>query len=359
GTRKNVLIVGLNPLCDLFLDWAAEQGREKIEVVGILSDAERHRGRLLRSRKILGTPEQVEQSLHDFSVHGVVVDTIVVASPTKDLTEKARDALRAIETAGGVRIDYLSARYAFDEMQTHCANDGNRRYSAVTVSSPPHLDAADLPSASYLRWKRAVDAAGALVCLVCFAPVMAVVFVLVRIDVGAPAIFWQQRPGARGKPIRVLKFRTMGPARNPEGRPLSDIERVSGVGRLLRRLRLDELPQVYNVLAGHMSFVGPRPLLPIDQPSAPLARLRIRPGLTGWAQIKGGRRLSIEDKAALDLWYIKNASLSLDLLILAETVRMILFGDRVDSRAVDAAWKDLHADEAASFSADMARSTSA
>jgi lipopolysaccharide/colanic/teichoic acid biosynthesis glycosyltransferase len=153
---------------------------------------------------------------------------------------------------------------------------------------------------------------------------MLLVGVIVMLDVGYPPIFWQQRPGARGRPIRILKFRTMGPARDRNRQALTDLQRVSRFGLFLRRLRLDELPQVYNVLLGHMSLVGPRPLLPIDQPESSTARLSLRPGLTGWAQIKGGRHLSIADKAALDLWYIENASFALDMRILANTVRMVL-----------------------------------
>lgn len=133
----------------------------------------------------------------------------------------------------------------------------------------------------------------------------------------------------------------MGPARDQQGRQLSDAERLSFLGRFLRRVRLDELPQVYNVLIGQMSLVGPRPLLPADQSPAATARLELRPGLTGWAQIKSGRHLSIDDKAALDLWYVKNASFGLDVAILLGTARTILFGERVDRHAIRQAWHAL------------------
>lgn len=211
---------------------------------------------------------------------------------------------------------------------------------------------------AYLPWKRLIDATVALLCIVVFAPLMLVVAIVVLIDVGAPAIFWQQRPGARGKPIKVLKFRTMGPPRDRTGRALKDSERVSKVGGLLRRLRLDELPQVYNVLVGDMSFVGPRPLLPVDQPSAPTARLSLRPGLTGWAQIKGGRDISSEDKAALDLWYIRNASFALDMKILAYTASIILFGERVDRNAIHEAWQAIRNDQSSIRPANMPGHTS-
>jgi hypothetical protein len=122
---------------------------------------------------------------------------------------------------------------------------------------------------------------------------------------------------------------------------LSEAERQSRLGRFLRRIRLDELPQLYNILVGDMSFVGPRPLLPVDQSPAFAARLAVRPGLTGWAQIKGGRELSASDKAALDIWYVRDASLWLDLRILFGTVAVVYRGEETDFNAIRQAWREL------------------
>ncbi len=332
--RENVLVIGLNPAADLFFDFASKTGYASMKVVGVLSNAERHRGRLIRSREILGAPEAIDDVLHDLSVHGVLIDRIVLASPHWELSVNAQTALCKIEKERKIHIDRFSTR--FDRTSA-----GTKNASDTTFIADGKVHEVGTPSASYLRWKRLVDAAAALAAIVIFAPLMLFVFVVVRLDVGSPAIFWQQRPGAGGRQIKILKFRTMGPVRTPDGRVLSDGERISRIGRLLRRLRLDELPQVFNILAGDMSFVGPRPLLPVDQPKACAARLQLRPGLTGWAQIKGGRSLSIEDKAALDLWYIKNASFTLDLVILAETVRTILFGERIDPGAIHKAWQEI------------------
>jgi lipopolysaccharide/colanic/teichoic acid biosynthesis glycosyltransferase len=138
--------------------------------------------------------------------------------------------------------------------------------------------------------------------------------------------------------MRLYKFRTMRGAHGADGRRIPDADRLSVVGATLRRMRLDELPQLVNVLTGSMSFVGPRPLLPVDQQADMPERLAIRPGLTGWAQVKGGRDISPADKAALDLWYIKNASLLVDLWIVMETVRMVLLGERTDRGAINQAW---------------------
>jgi lipopolysaccharide/colanic/teichoic acid biosynthesis glycosyltransferase len=163
----------------------------------------------------------------------------------------------------------------------------------------------------------------------------------VVLDVGWPVVFWQQRPGLGGRQFRLYKLRTMVAAHDAEGRAVPERLRASRIGRALRRLRIDELPQVLNILVGEMSFIGPRPLLPADQSAAYAARLLVRPGLTGWAQVKAGRKVSPADKAALDVWYVKNASLTLDLAILVQTARMVIIGERINDVAIRHAWHDL------------------
>jgi lipopolysaccharide/colanic/teichoic acid biosynthesis glycosyltransferase len=122
-----------------------------------------------------------------------------------------------------------------------------------------------------------------------------------------------------------------------QGNRVPDELRSSKIGQFLRHSRLDELPQLYNVLVGEMSLVGPRPLLPIDQPERQNLRLLVRPGLSGWAQINGGRDISPEDKAALDVWYIMHASLWLDLTIILRTVSLLVLGEKANQAALNAA----------------------
>jgi len=283
----------------------------------------------------------VEDVFHELSVHGVRIERIVLATPFGRLSPEAQRSLAHLEKSQGVSVDHLSALYGLSELMSDGAAAAVRDVSSEPIDIAPAFVFGDgLTPSSYLRWKRLIDATLAVIGILCLAPGMVIIGMIVMLDVGFPLIFWQQRPGALGKPIRMLKFRTMRRARDQNGRVLTDAERISKVGNLLRRLRLDELPQVYNVLLGHMSLVGPRPLLPVDQPSS-AARLQLRPGLTGWAQINGGRHLSIEDKAALDLWYIRHASFALDMLILLNTARTVLFGERVDHRAIDQAWREL------------------
>jgi lipopolysaccharide/colanic/teichoic acid biosynthesis glycosyltransferase len=173
------------------------------------------------------------------------------------------------------------------------------------------------------------------------APIAAVIAVIVALDVGFPLIFWQQRPGLYGRPFRMYKFRTMRAAHDKHGTRVADAQRSSAIGRILRFTRLDELPQLYNVLVGDMSFVGPRPLLPHDQHQNYAARLSVRPGITGWAQVNGGRIISDPDKWILDIWYVQNASLLLDFKIILSTVKMVLFGDRINAEAIRQAKSDL------------------
>jgi lipopolysaccharide/colanic/teichoic acid biosynthesis glycosyltransferase len=182
--------------------------------------------------------------------------------------------------------------------------------------------------------KRVVDLLGAAILIVVLAPLATVVALLTAIDVGLPIVFWQKRPGRNGHPFKLYKFRTMRGAHDQEGNHIPDRERSSSLGALLRRIRLDELPQLYNVLVGEMSLIGPRPLLPIDHGSSGRGRLLVRPGLTGWAQVNGGRHLSPEDKEALDVWYVQNLSLGLDTKIALRTCVVLVAGERVNPEAV-------------------------
>jgi lipopolysaccharide/colanic/teichoic acid biosynthesis glycosyltransferase len=182
--------------------------------------------------------------------------------------------------------------------------------------------------------KRLIDILGAAALVVVLSPVLLLVAVIVVLDVGFPIVFWQMRPGRYGYPFKVYKFRTMRGAHTPDGSRVADPERTSRFGRLLRRYRLDELPQLLNVLVGDMSFVGPRPLLAADINSDAGTRLSVRPGVTGWAQVNGGRELSSDEKAALDVWYVRHRSLALDLRILFRTLSVLQRGEVVDRRAI-------------------------
>jgi sugar transferase EpsL len=175
--------------------------------------------------------------------------------------------------------------------------------------------------------KRAFDLAASACALVVLSPVLAATAVAVRLFIGSPILFRQLRPGLAGEPFEILKFRTMTDARGADGALLPDADRLTRFGRFLRASSLDELPELVNIARGEMSFVGPRPLLmqylPLYTPEQ-ARRHEVRPGLTGWAQVKGRNALDWEQKFALDTWYVENRSLWLDLKILALTVRAVI-----------------------------------
>jgi lipopolysaccharide/colanic/teichoic acid biosynthesis glycosyltransferase len=167
--------------------------------------------------------------------------------------------------------------------------------------------------------KRPFDVAVAATALLACAPLLLAVALAVRLVLGRPVLFVQERPGRHGVPFRLIKFRTMRDGFDAEGRPLPDGERLTGLGRFLRSTSLDELPELWNVLRGEMSLVGPRPLLmeylPLYTPEQ-ARRHEVRPGITGWAQVNGRNALSWEEKFRLDVWYVDNRSFWLDLKIL-------------------------------------------
>jgi lipopolysaccharide/colanic/teichoic acid biosynthesis glycosyltransferase len=172
--------------------------------------------------------------------------------------------------------------------------------------------------------RRAVDVAVAAIAGVVLSPVLAVVGGLIRRKLGPPVLFRQTRTGLDGTEFRIVKFRTMRPERHP-GEP--DIERDTDLGKTLRRTSLDELPQLWNVLVGDMSLIGPRPTLPeqvAHYTNAQRGRLAVRPGITGLAQVRGRNALSWPERIEIDLWYIEHRSLRLDLQIIGRTVASLL-----------------------------------
>jgi lipopolysaccharide/colanic/teichoic acid biosynthesis glycosyltransferase len=192
---------------------------------------------------------------------------------------------------------------------------------------PEVLGDATLGSGRSLALKRMFDLTMLVLSAPLTVPLMAVLALLVRWQFGAPVLFRQIRPGRNGRLFRLVKFRTMTDARGPDGRLLDDAERLTGFGRFLRSTSLDELPELWNVLKGEMSLVGPRPLLveylPLYSPEQ-ARRHEVPPGITGWAQVNGRNAISWEDRFALDVWYVDNRSLWLDLRILALTVSSVL-----------------------------------
>jgi lipopolysaccharide/colanic/teichoic acid biosynthesis glycosyltransferase len=280
-------------------------------VAGILADDPAARGRTLHDVPVLGRSDELPEVAARLAVHGVPL-AMLVLSPGAGLDEGALVRLR--ETAARLDLPVLDAG---GFLRLHAAR--LRQGAARPVQRPG------------FSGKRLADIVLAACLLVLALPVLLLVAGLVAACHGRPVLFGQMRPGYAMRPIRVLKFRTMRFACSPAGEQAPDAARLTVLGRILRRTRLDELPQLWNVLKGDMSLIGPRPLLPRDLPAVAellSERFSVRPGITGLAQISGGDRLSPEEKLAFDLWYVRHHGLRLDLEIALLTLWTMLAGDR-------------------------------
>lgn len=254
--------------------------------------------------------------------------------PPRDPGALARAMLRlATEEGLAARLGEASRRIAearFDVRKVNALllgtmgllEDGGRRFGAMQTAA---------------RMRRGVDIVAALLGLIVTVPLMAVLSLGVWFDIGAPMLFRQRRAGLGGRTFNIAKFRSMRDTRDDNGDPLPDAARTTAFGRFLRRSRLDELPELWNVLVGDMSLFGPRPLLPETIAAYGMAgeeRCSVRPGLTGWAQVHGGPLLEPDEKLDLDIWYIRNRGLGLDLSILVRTLAVLVRDDRVNSKEV-------------------------
>lgn len=184
-------------------------------------------------------------------------------------------------------------------------------------------------------FKSLFDRLFALILILFFLPVFVIVSLLVLFNMGRPILFKQKRPGLHGKIFEIYKFRTMTNERDENGELLPDEKRLIGVGKIIRSLSLDELPQLFNVLKGDMSFVGPRPLLIEYLPlynERQMKRHNVKPGITGWAQVNGRNAITWEEKFEYDVWYVENQSFLLDLRILWMTLLKVLKRSGINSK---------------------------
>lgn len=182
--------------------------------------------------------------------------------------------------------------------------------------------------------KRLLDFVVSFFGLIALLPIILILSLIIRLNLGYPILFGQLRPGLHGKPFRMIKFRTMRDALDSDGNPLPDSERITKFGAFLRATSLDELPELWNVLKGDMSLVGPRPLLMeyLDLFTTEQARRHeVRPGVTGWAQINGRNAISWEEKFKLDVWYVDNRSFWLDIKILLMTVKKVFVREGISA----------------------------
>jgi lipopolysaccharide/colanic/teichoic acid biosynthesis glycosyltransferase len=320
----NVVVVGINPVAALYIDTVGVLGAPTVRVVGVLAEDSKVSARWIRGQRILASVKQLGEAIATLGNHGVAVHRVVMTVGDDQLSPGAKEQLRRAVEAHGVEIQHL------------------REILPLPSPRRGYIEPGALPRTGriYAVLRRSGDILAAGLALTLLSPVLLATALLVLIDVGAPVLFWQERPGRYGVPFRLYKFRTMAEPVDRSGRVIPEDRRTSAIGRFIRRWRLDEFPQLANVLFGSMSIVGPRPLLARDQPANAEQRLSVRPGITGWAQVHGGQAVSPEQKRALDLWYTENVSLVVDMKILFLTLRSLARGDRRSAMLAELALQD-------------------
>jgi lipopolysaccharide/colanic/teichoic acid biosynthesis glycosyltransferase len=332
---EHVVIVEASRLAWFFSTMVEELAPGGYQIVAILDERPKLKHRSLNGYPIIGTPMDLEKVIADYAMHGVYIDEVVLAARPHDLSPAAWAEVSRVCQALKIGLEVLPERLMSGK--TDGGSDATAKLQSIPKAGPPVM--ADLMlNRRFWMIKRAIDFFVALTVAILLSPVAVVVSLLVLLDVGVPIVFWQQRVGRNGAPLHLYKFRRLQTLFDRATKERREAQVPSLFGRFLQRTRLNELPQLWNVLSGDMSLIGPRPLSPGDRPDDFTIRLMVRPGLTGWAQVCGGKLISVDEKAALDEWYIRHASLWRDVCIVARTVWMLIFtGDRWDEAAVAAA----------------------
>jgi lipopolysaccharide/colanic/teichoic acid biosynthesis glycosyltransferase len=315
--ERSVIIVGAGQLAQFYIRLLDSVAADHRRIAAILDDDRTLHGRSIHGHVILGSTYEAETLLGVLVEHGINVAGFVVCDRDRDRALELRRRLAPLCLARGLELELLAEQLGVSY------SDGEKEN--VHMHSRP---SETIVNDGYLRIKPMLESALAAMLFLVLSPLFALAGLLVFIIFGSPVVFWQRRIGRAGRPISIYKLKTMRHPIDATGRRLTEDERIPLLGRLLRATRLDELPQLYNVIRGDMSLVGPRPLLPADQPIGRGLRLAMAPGITGWAQIHGGKLITAEEKNALDEWYVRNASLLLDVMIILRTISITLTGDR-------------------------------
>lgn len=322
GRATRVLLIGCNETAFAYLAAVRSLAGGSIRIAAALTHDPTMVGNAIGGAPIIGTFNRFVDALALLATHGVEVRRIIFAAADEEIDPAMKEQI--IAEAARRELPLIDIHTLFTEVTSRAEYD-ELGFDSLLLRGP------------YWTGKRIVDAVSATLMLVAFVPVIALVAVVVAVDIGAPVIFWQERFGREGRKFLLYKFRTMRSPGEGVGIDADDAARMTRVGSFLRRTRLDELPQLWNIVRGDMSFIGPRPLLREDQPDNVSRRLSVRPGLSGWAQVNGGRLTTPEEKGALDLWYISNANLALDLKILILTFRSVIGGDNYDPVVIEEA----------------------
>lgn len=328
---ENILILGVTDLSWFYIQMIEDLAPDAYNVVGLLDESRTLQGRFVQGYPVAGRVRDVGQVVEEYAIHGVKIHRLVLATEVQALDGELSEALVRVAESKSIPLDVLPDRLGLKRPDRA---DGRASGSEPLI---PHVGG--------LFWasKRIFDVAASAILLTLTAPIAVVVLILVLLDCGLPVMFWQMRVGRLGRRITVYKFRTLRAPymRNGDVRP--EQERVSAIGRLLRRTHVDELPQLFSILRGEMSFIGPRPLLPVDLSRQAKLRFAVRPGISGWAQVNGATSLTIEEKNAMDEWYIRHASWGVEFAIVVKTLKAIFAVMRRNEPAIQAALTEQNA----------------
>jgi lipopolysaccharide/colanic/teichoic acid biosynthesis glycosyltransferase len=312
-SKDNIILIGANRVAASFIQLLRAYAPRRQPVIALLDADSTMIGRAVGGVQVLAAPEELEAIVSEFAVHGVNTQRVIIAGEA-DLLSPA--TLREIEKFCEKRqigLSFLPRMMGLTEL-----------HEPVSVATSLVEERPSFLRPSFVRLKRGIDIVGSLALMILLSPILITASILVLFNVGRPILFWQERLGWNGRSFLIYKFRTLGAPFDSDGNPTFSARQPSAIGRLLRATRIDELPQLMNVLLGDMSLIGPRPLLPEDQPSNKAIRLLVRPGITGWAQVNGGKLISKEEKEKLDEWYVRNASLGVDIRIALMTFKTLL-----------------------------------
>ena len=324
GRRERIIVIGANRFASSFIQLLKAYTPQQQRVIAVLDDDAAMIGRAISGVQVLGAPHELEAIVSEFAIHGIGTDRIVIAGEVDFLSAPVLHEVERFCQKRQIELTFLPRMIGVSE---------RRPSNAPAIISKPVESGPSFALSPFFRLKRWIDVVGSLALIVLFFPFLVLAGVLVLLDVGPPIFFWQERLGWKGRSFLIYKFRTLRAPFDSTGNPTLGSRQPSAVGRFLRATRLDELPQLLNVLFGEMSLIGPRPLLPEDQPANTSIRLSVRPGISGWAQVNGAKLVTKEEKEKMDEWYIRNASLGLDLRIIMMTVKVILRG-RVSSQEI-------------------------
>lgn len=325
--ERGVIIVGAGRLAWFYIRLLDTFAADNRRIVAILDENRILHGRSIFGHVIVGDTGEATTLVDDLSQHGVDVHGFVICERERDKALELFNRLQTLCLERGLELEILAEQIGVY----------SREQEEIVADNHSIKEAPASGSNGYFTVKRLVEPVLAAVLVLAFSPLFVLAGLLVWIDLGAPVLFWQRRIGRNGRPIYIHKFKSMRNAVDASGRRLQAAERFTPVGRFLRATRVDELPQLFNVIMGDMALIGPRPLLLVDQPAEHSLRLSVAPGLTGWAQVQGGKLINAEEKNALDEWYVRNASPRLDVAITLRTFLIVLTGDRRNENGLSAA----------------------